>query len=328
MALTKEPIFLPQTNDTASPYRPLALSPWRPVFDKYGELADSSTVRKYSSRDLATQVGEYSVARLQRQMERERGDKLDDELSRTALLALDATIADQSSRNSRYDTLETQSHLRAAYPDDAEAILYGTTPPEVLAKTLIENHTLITSLEVARYTHVGQWRLKDNINEDVPSALTDARLDAKELSDVPKYKIKSFELSKRWVLAERKRTIMSAMGGQALLVMRLNFLIDGKSGALDSTIAMHIAQERKKQFERKAGGYNFDAENELLRDAFDDTYVRSGNEVPFIVPLQTGYYIWSPEAHELEKKREAAKKLAQQARAAEQRALFAQLDAQ
>ena len=325
MALRKEPVFSPEGNTHPSPYRPLALSPWEVVFDQYGNLTDLPAAKKYTSRDLATQVGENSVARLQREIEL-RGDKSrSGDLGHTALLALYSTITGQSSRNSRYDTPETQARIRESYPDDADKILYGAVTPEVLAKTLIENDDLITSLEVARYTHLGQWQLAHNINKDVPAALASAKLGAEELSDEPRYKIKSFELSERWVLAERKRRIMSLMGGEALLVMRLNFLIDCESTELDPSVAQHIKQERQKQFERGGKGYDFNAENELLLEEFDDNYVRSANEVDFIVPIQTGHYVYSPAALELEKERQAIAEVQRQKNAAKQREFFASL---
>lgn len=314
MALTKEP-FLLQDSQSTFAYRPLALSPWRHVFDMHGNLAPGLEDDKYSSRDLATYVAEQSVKVC---------TSLDHDLARTALFALDSTIADQAGRNARYNTSAMRGRLAERYSEDAEDILYGVTSPARLVQTVIENDDLVTSLEVARYTHVDEWKLVHNINEDVPNELLGSDFDAATLDDAPKYKIKGFY--ERAILAERKRHIMSFMGGSAILVMRLNFLIDCKSPDLPVEIAHHIQQERGKLHAREQKGYNFDAENELLRDALDNQYVRASNAVNFIVPVQTGHYVYSPSAHEREKQEEVAKKAEQERKARELRAFFQALD--
>lgn len=302
MALTKE--TLSSDNQSDFVYRPLAFSPWDRVFDSDGNLLDES--RDDISED--SRMNSYGLAfrtaeRATQNMRSNESFMADDELRDVAFLGLLSIIADQANRNDRYNCTETRSRLAEQYPESHEQIIYGTASHSQLAQTVLDNDSRITSLEVARHTHAAEWEYGHNVNEDVRTELLgNPDLQAVPLDSEPRFKIKGFY--DRAILGERKRSIMEFMGGKVLLVMRLNFLLDTKATDMPSTIKRHIRQERQKQESREHGNYDFTAENELLLDVLDDDYIRRplGHEKPnFIVPLQTGYYVYSQEAHEREK---------------------------
>ena len=79
--------------------------------------------------------------------------------------------------------------------------------------------------------------------------------------------------------------------------------------SLPVEIQQHINLEEDKLLDRSLPRYDFNAENDLLYDQLEDRYIHPDvdNETitsDFIVPLQTGYYVYSPEALANEKQNE------------------------
>lgn len=315
MALTKEALSPDSQSDFE--YRPLALSPWDMAFNSNGELIDKSQndtieTSRTNSYGLAFRTVEQAIQNMKNHVP----FAIDDELPKVASSALLSIITDQASRNDRYNSPETRERLAEQYPENYEQIIYGTASHGQLARTVLDNDQQITSLEVARHTHAAEWEYGHNVNEDVRSELLrNSALQAVPLYEEPRFKIKGFY--DRAILGERKRNIMEFMGGKALLVMRLNFLLDTGADDMPTTIKRHINREREKQESREHGNYDFTAENQLLLERLDDDYIRRplSHEKPnFIVPLQTGYYVYSPEAHEREKQQEQAEEQRKKAR--------------
>ncbi len=291
-------------------YQPLGLDPWSQVFHQDGSLAYSheplpadSFARQLheerrSSYQLAMEVADQTVTSL-----------TDEELREVATTGLMTTLTDQAGRNGKYNTAIIRNRLYQQYDaEDYAAILYGTARPEQLAQTVIENDDQLVSLEVARHSHVNQWEYEQDVNLDVRRWLAEAPLlGAEQLTDAPRYKIKGF--FERAVLVERKRHVMALLGGTALVVMRLNFLLDKKAADIPHDVRRHIAAEEAKLGDRRSPRYDFNAENELLCSQLDNRYIRrlvSDDKPDFVVPLQTGYYVYSPDAHAGEKQAEQA----------------------
>lgn len=305
---------------TNSDYRrPLGLDSWKSVFDpSTGVLLGEADIAviplsdRVGARELAVRAGERSVASIR-----------DDRVRTIAGYALTATITDQAARNDRYNQPGAHARLAAKFsPERHRELTYGTAPIEDLASVVRDKDIPIVSLEFTRHSHGNNWQYGDNINHDTRRELFGYGLAAQPLSNLPTYKIKGFY--DQAVLIERKRRVASLFGGDVLVVMRLNMLIDQCSDDIDLAISRLIDDERGKLEDRERASYDFSAENELLGELLDD-YVRSPADkkaLQYLTPLQTGYYGYSPEKHDAEKRAAHAAKVEKAKREAENRAYW------
>lgn len=293
-------------------YQPLGLDPWTEAFDLDGnlDLTDSEYMdegsgfsktldsKRRSSYQLAIETAELNVERVH-----------DTEMRDMAIAGLMTTLTDQAGRNSRYCTTEAVDRLRDQYgTSEYPSVLFGKADPAKLANAVLENDDKIVSLEVARYSHVNRWSSSTDVNSDIYDHLMDStEIMAEKVGKEPRYKIKGFY--DRAVLVERKRHVMHLLGGKAVVVKRLNFLIDKEAESLPDEIDQHITNEVIRLLDRQAPMYDFNAENDILHSQLEDKYVGSAasrdSKIPdFILPLQTGYYVYSPEALKREKQLE------------------------
>lgn len=294
-----------------SPYQPLGLDPWTEAFDIEGNLLAIDSLSNYDD-DYSNQLSpdRYSSYQLAMEVAEANADELaDSELRNVAIAGLMTSLTDQASRNSKANSSQLLESLTKQYgQSDANALIFGKARADRLAQTVLDNDDKLVSLEIARYSHVNQWQLVDDVNQDVRQLLSQtANLQAEDLGDRARYKIKGFY--ERAVLIERKRHVMKLLGGKAIVVMRLNFLIDKQSQSLPLRLQHHIGQEEDKLLDRSLPRYDFNAENDLLYELLESSYIspNSHDEVEqpeFIVPLQTGYYTYSPEALSREKQDE------------------------
>lgn len=293
-------------------FHPIALDTWTAAFDTRTDTLVADDRRHaiprdnlWSSYDYARAIAVAEAALLQPEYLRSFGE-----------LALCSSVTNQAGRNGRYFTAQTMQRLEEVYPDpsDRYAVQFGDALPQDLTRFLCDNDDIVTSLEVARDTHINAWRSGHDVNGYVRmQLLDDPELGAEfDRDDIPRHKIKTFgALFEQGgvvagpVLAERKRTVMRFVGGVEL-VMRFNYLIDQHDPSIDAKLSSLIEDERKQFAKRDSGkSYNFEAENEMLRGLVDHS-VRNPDfqdKPSYIIPLQTGYYVYSPSAHEAEKKR-------------------------
>lgn len=290
--------------------RPLGLESWQAAFDpQNGRLLDAEEAAaapfsaKVSAQQLATRVAQESIRAMPD--ERTRG---------IAEIALMSTISNQASRNDRYNTPHTHTQLAELYPAELHrAITFGTAPLPDLASVVAADNIPVASLELARHSHGNNWRHGDNINQDTRSEIFETDLDAQPLKNEPNYKIKGFYDAA--VLIERKRKIASLLGGKVTVVMRLNMLIDQSCDDIQPSVSQLIDYERSQLERRQGSAYDFSKENTVLKKLLDD-YVRTPVDrkaLNFLTPLQTGYYVYSPEKHADEKELDHRKRLQQKA---------------
>ncbi len=288
-------------------YHPLALDAWTPVYHtEVGTfMPDASQQHPDARRFLSS-----SVDQAQRVALKEVSSLEDGNLREFAAQAILHLTTNQANRNSRYFNNSTKAWLEEAYPDQEEryAIQYGDASQAELARVVRDHDDKITSLELARHTHIGAWQRGDDINTYVRTQLLeDTGLDVMEKKgNPPRHKIKMF--GEGVALAERKRAVM-CVGARVLTVMRFSYLIDRTHPDTPESLQELIQEEYSyfKQRQREDGEYNFDKENELL-SSLVDSHVRNRDfrEKPkYIIPLQTGYYAYSEEAHQREKMLEA-----------------------
>lgn len=301
----------PGEQHDAALYHPLALDVWTRVYDPdTGEIPSN-----YSSADTyrADLVSSYDLARMT--AERESAKINDPRLRRLGETALFSLTSNQANRNGRYFNQDSKHDLQQALGEDYMRYVYGDASPSELT-SLVGNHgALVTSLEVARTTHVGDWSgRRASISDPVKANLFEAAdpssdryipgMDTQGTGGIEaRYKAKM--LHEDGYMIERKRPIAQSFGANVLTVMRINFLVNPNDPSIPAELRKHLEDERKKFTDRsKDAEYDFEEEHEMLKEAIEPS-VRSRNiddKPSYLIPLQTAMYSYSIRDHLQEQK--------------------------
>lgn len=288
----------PEFNDTREAFapdyrRPLGLDSWQRVFNPENgallgieEMEDMPLFKRASAHDLATAAALESVRTIANPTTRY-----------IAELALMSTISDQASRNDRYNVNPTtHDRIREMYGEDKyREIVFGTASIPTLAEVVADDDIPVTSVELARHSHGSSWKIGEDVNKDTRKELFGSDMSAVSLSYAPHYKIKGFY--DQAALIERKRKVVQLFGGEVVVVMRINMLIDQRGSDIPAHVSQLIDSERAELENRKSRDYDFSQENRILKELLDKDYVRTPvdkkKRLDFLTPLQTGYYAYS-----------------------------------